>query len=226
MVAAEPTSMNVIVAHKGVVRWRCHTKGRAAHSSYPERGDNAIYTMGHVVNACEQYATTLSNTTPHPQLGTPTLNVGLIHGGICVNAVPDRCTIEIDRRLLPDEDPRPARQQAIDGLDALLAKSIVERVEHDEPFLGAPGLSATSNGLLAEQVRRASASVGYQPKLLGVPYATDAPFFAQLGIPTVVFGPGNIEQAHTADEWIELQQLRAAVDAYYLLATAGQPHQP
>jgi len=93
-VVAEPTRLDVVVAHKGVVRWRCHAHGRAAHSSQPEAGDNAIYRIAAVVTALERYhRQVLADFGSHPLCGQPTLSVGTIAGGISVNTVPDRATI-------------------------------------------------------------------------------------------------------------------------------------
>ena len=109
VIVAEPTLLDVVVAHKGAVRWRCHARGRAGHSSQPHLGDNAIYRMARVLEALERYARDVAPTLGrHPLVGHPTLSVGLISGGVSVNTVPDCCTIEIDRRVLPDEDPQAA----------------------------------------------------------------------------------------------------------------------
>lgn len=221
VIVAEPTSLDVVVAHKGVVRWRCHATGRAAHSSYPDQGENAIYHMGHVITACQRYATRLATEPSHPLVGAPTINLGTIQGGICVNAVPDQCTIEFDRRLLPHEEPLAAREAAIVHLAQTLPDATRGKIVHDEPFLTSPGLSDEGTGPLAAQVAQVARQVGVTGRRLGVPYATDAPFFARLGIPTVIFGPGSIEQAHTANEWICVRQLQQAAEAYYLLAAEG-----
>ncbi len=106
MIVAEPTELNVVAAHKGVVRWRCRTSGVAAHSSTPELGRNAIYEMARVINSLEQYAAEEApKLADHPRLGQPTMSVGLVEGGVSVNVVPESCWIEIDRRLVPGEDP-------------------------------------------------------------------------------------------------------------------------
>ena len=90
------------------------------------------------------------------------------------------------------------------------------------PFLASPGLSEERSDHLASRVEQAAQSArGTSPQRLAVPYATDAPFFAQLGIPTVIFGPGSIDQAHTADEWITVEQLHQAVEVYYEIAARG-----
>ena len=114
-VIAEPTNLDVVVAHKGAVRWRCHTHGRAAHSSQPQLGDNAIYKMARVVAALESYARDVPASLPaHPLCGRSSLSVGVISGGLSVNTVPDRATIEIDRRIIPGEDGEGAYRQVVE----------------------------------------------------------------------------------------------------------------
>lgn len=208
VIVAEPTELDVVVAHKGIVRWKARTQGVASHSAMPERGDNAIYRMGHALVACEHYAQQVVGTLgAHPLVGRPTLSVGVISGGISVNTVPDACAIEIDRRLLPDEEPRTAQRHAVEQIAASLTSA--RPLMHDDPFIEAPGLRSDGNGALAERLAALAGPYG-GGRLVGVPYGTDAPFFAQLGAPTVVFGPGSIKQAHTRDEWIEVEQLDAA----------------
>jgi acetylornithine deacetylase len=217
VIVAEPTELDVVVAHKGVVRWRCHTQGTAAHSSMPERGVNAIYRMAPVLAALEEYAESLKvEAAQHPLLGSRTLSVGLIGGGISVNTVPDRCTIEIDRRLLPAEDEQDAYRQAIERLAEEVGPN---GVVHDEPYLSSAGLSHQQNRDLAAALRRVARDHGASGALIGVPYGTDAPAFDEIGAPTVIFGPGSIAQAHTEDEWVDVAQLEAAADIYYDFAS-------
>lgn len=218
VVVAEPTSLDVVTAHKGVVRWQCHTQGRAAHGSRPEEGHNAIYSMAPVVTAVQQYAETLRNVRPHPLLGQPTINLGTITGGICVNVVPDRCTVEFDRRLLPNEDPDEARAALVRWLAQHLPEHLSSQLRHDAPFLTNPGLLEQGAEQLADRLQMRARARGARCQKIGVPYATDAPRFATLGIPTVVFGPGSINQAHTVDEWIDVDQLQQAVEIYHALA--------
>jgi acetylornithine deacetylase len=216
-IVAEPTNLDIVVAHKGVARWRCHTHGRAAHSSRPEAGDNAIYRMVRVVAALERFhSQALGGRRPHPLCGAPTLSVGTIAGGISVNTVPDRCTIEIDRRLLPGEDPASAQQEVIDFIaDALGDSRSAELVEHEPLMIQNGGMSDSDNGALAEKLAAAARSVVGRANRLGVPFGTDAAAYSRAGVPTVVFGPGSIEQAHTADEWIALEQVHQASEVLY-----------
>ncbi len=210
-IVAEPTDLDAIVAHKGVIRWRCHALGCAGHSSRPVAADNAIYRMARVVAAIERYAAELETAGPaHPLCGRRTLSVGTIRGGSSVGTVPDRCTIEIDCRPPPGESPEEARQQLIDHLSQPAITSFP--LEHDLPFMSGPPLSDRDNERLADRLLRSAGEVVGRCRWLGVPYATNAAFFAAAGVPSVVFGPGSIEQAHTADEWISLDQLRQATE--------------
>ncbi|HEY2573335.1 MAG TPA: M20/M25/M40 family metallo-hydrolase, partial [Verrucomicrobiaceae bacterium] len=101
-VVAEPTELRCVIATKGVLRWRMRVRGRAAHSSRPQLGVNAIHHMARIILELEADAQRLTAQS-HPLLGTATCNVGVIRGGVQVNFVPDECMIEIDRRLLPGE---------------------------------------------------------------------------------------------------------------------------
>ncbi len=219
-VVAEPTELQVVVAHKGVVRWRLNTRGRATHSSQPHLGVNAIFKMAPVLAALERYQLEVAATLGHhPLCGHPTLSVGTISGGVSVNTVPDRATIEIDRRLNPGEKPGEARQQVIDYLDAQLGGRA--GIEHEPPFLIGVGLLDAGNGPLAERMASAARAAGIDSRVVGVPYGTNAAAIAAAGVPSIVFGPGSIDQAHTADEWLALDQLELASEALYRFARAG-----
>ncbi len=216
-VVAEPTDLNVVIAHKGVVRWNCHTVGRAAHSSAPDAGENAIYKMGRVLSALETYARDIvPSLAEHALCGRPSLCVGTITGGVSVNTVPERCSIAIDRRLAPGETAEEAYEHAVKYLSKTLGSDC--QVEHDGPSIESPGLTNGLNSHLAERVSVAAREENASGQSVGVPYGTDAAIIADAGVPAVVFGPGSIAQAHTADEWIDLEQLEQASEIYYRLA--------
>jgi acetylornithine deacetylase len=216
-IVAEPTNLHVVVAHKGVVRWRCHARGVAGHSARPEAGENAIYRMANALLEIERYQwKVVGLLSAHPLCGHPTISVGTIHGGASVNTIPDQCTIEIDRRLCPQEKAEDARTHLVD----YLATRLDFELEHDAPFMEGMALSDEANRELADHLASiVSRTVGSCDRM-GVPYATDAAFLAAAGVPTVVFGPGSIEQAHTKDEWIDLDQLKQATEIYYQFASA------
>jgi len=211
-VVAEPTDLNVIVAHRGAVRWKLRTRGRACHSSRPQEGINAIYKMAQVLGCLERYADELPRMTPaHPLCGSPTLSVGRISGGISVNTVPDECLIEIDRRVVPGEDPA----SVIPHLTTYLRERLDVDFDNLPPWVDGATLSDGANGPWADRLLRVVAAVAGTRQKQGAWYGTNASRFAATGVPAVVFGPGSINQAHTVDEWIDVQELRQASDIYY-----------
>mgnify|MGYP000247651416 CR=1 FL=1 len=210
-VIAEPTQLDVVVAHRGAVRWKLHTRGRACHSSRPQDGVNAIYRMGRVLRELEAYAAALPASRPeHPLCGPATLSVGLISGGSSVNVVPDACTIEIDRRVIPGE----RREDAIPAVAEWLQERLDFPVTHEAPYVFSPPLDDDRNGPLSDRLLASIAAAAGPHRKIGVAYGTHASRVAQAGVPAVVFGPGDIAQAHTEDEWIDLEQLQQATDIY------------
>ena len=214
-IVAEPTNLQIVVAHKGMVRWRCETKGRATHSSKPELGENAIFRMAKVLATLERYQHEIVATlAEHPLCGRPSLSVGTIQGGISVNTVPDRCSIEIDRRLVPGEDPQTAWRHVVDFVAT--ETGLGDSVRHELPFMQSRGLSdARNHNLAADLAKAAKSATGKDSRQIGVAFGTDAFCYDGAGVPTVVFGPGSIEQAHTADEWVPLAELEQAAEAIY-----------
>ncbi len=215
-IVAEPTDLQPVVAHKGVIRWQCTARGRAAHSSQPQSGQNAIYRMARVVSAVERYCEEiLMQKAAHRLCGPPTACVSLISGGASVNTVPDRCTISIECRVPPGSSPQSQREDLIEYLGRQPELAASEWLEHHEPSPPAPPLDEQDNAPIAQRLAEIVRRVDRPCQLRGVPYATNAGFLAEAGVPTVVFGPGSVDQAHTADEWIAIDQLKAAVEIYY-----------
>jgi succinyl-diaminopimelate desuccinylase len=210
-VIAEPTLLDIVVAHRGAVRWQIHTAGRACHSSRPSEGVNAIYRMAQVITLLEEFAAWLPTSRPaHALCGPATLSVGLVSGGSSVNVVPDHCVIDIDRRLLPTENSLTARDEVIEFLQQRLDFELV----HSAPYCNSAGLQDDRNRALAEELARCVAEETKPAATIGVPYGTHASRTALAGVPSVVFGPGDITQAHTKDEWIEVSQLLTAMSVY------------
>ncbi|MFP4055787.1 MAG: M20 family metallopeptidase [Candidatus Brocadiia bacterium] len=209
----EPTALRIVIAHRGALRHALTTTGRSAHSAHPELGVNAIYAMAPLVADLEALAGQIARRPPHPLVGPPTLSVGTIRGGHSVNTVPDRCTVEVDRRLVPGE----SAEEAEDELRAAVERhgATMERIFHAAPF-ELPS-DATVVGLAREAVQAA----GLEPCVVGVAYATEAPEVLAAGVPVVVLGPGDGSKAHSADEWIALDQLEAAERVYRHLMTFG-----
>lgn len=217
-IVAEPTLLNIVDRHKGAVRWKIRTKGVACHSSTPNLGENAIYTMARVVSALQDYATDLSRSTPDPVLGPPSLSVGRIEGGVSVNVVPDWSEVEIDRRVIPGERAADCPGRVLAYLNERLG-DLMTRVEFLPPWVNMPPLVAGKAEPYLPMLRTAIQKVGGRaPEVIGVPYGTDAGPLGEAGLPCVVFGPGDIAQAHTKDEWIEIEQVQLASEMYFEMA--------
>jgi acetylornithine deacetylase ArgE len=203
-IVGEPTQCRVIHAHKGFVRFSLRAKGRAAHSAFPERGDNAIFRMASALRRLEAHAADLARRPPHSALGVPSLNVGTISGGIGVNVVPDRCLVTVDRRTLPGETAATV-QREIESVIGDEAIDIVDVVERRAVF------TPTDDPLVCSMLR-ALEQCGVPALPEGAPYLTNATAYASAGVPSIVFGPGCFDQAHVPDEYIAVAELTRAAD--------------
>ena len=215
VIVGEPTGLQPIVAHKGVLRWRVRTAGVAAHSATPERGRNAIFDMQTVIGALREGIEPGLAQSAHPRLGSATWSVGTIQGGEAVNVVPDACQIDCDRRLLPGEEPDAILADVDRALDRIREADAGLRVEREAPYVHVPPMETAADEPVVRATVRALEQAGRDPTLAAVAYATDASMLASIGgLPAVVLGPGDIAQAHTNNEWIELAELEAAVGVY------------
>jgi acetylornithine deacetylase/succinyl-diaminopimelate desuccinylase-like protein len=198
-IVGEATRLQVVTAHKGTM-WLClETRGKSAHGSCPELGRNAVHAMARVVDLLQtDYAAQLRRRR-HSLLGCATVSVGAICGGTQANIVPDRCSILIDRRSLPGETVAGVRREI---LGVLRRKNLTVSFVKDKLPPCLPLETDPRHPLVARFLK----SVG-QRKPGGVRYFCDASVLGHGGIPSVVFGPGDIAQAHTADEWISLAEL-------------------
>jgi len=218
-IVGEPTNLEVIIAHKGVARFTISTSGKAAHSSRPDAGVNAIYRMGKVLGAIDAFAKGGVGRETHPMLGKATLSVGVIRGGEFVNVVPDKCEIDVDRRLLPGEDGRKAIGDVRNYLGSALQEDLGLKVSG--PDLIVPGMSISSDHALVQSVLGAVREVTGKAPVNGMQGTTHAGQMADRGIPAIVFGPGEMGQAHTATEELDLDQLEQAAAVYEKLMWTG-----
>ena len=203
-IVGEPTKLQVVTAHKGSLWLRLETRGRAAHGAQPHLGKNAVHEMARIVDALEtDYAAQLRRRK-HQLLGAGTVNVGKISGGTQPNIVPDRCVIEIDRRTLPGESEASVRREITALLRAKKLSAKLSSTKH------APCLPLETDAKLP--LVRQFLGAAKQTRPVGVDYFCDAAVLAAGGIPSVVFGPGDIAQAHTSDEWISLATLERGKD--------------
>lgn len=212
VVVGEPTQMNVLGATGGFVRWKMSTHGQACHSSKPDRGHNAIYDMARLITVLEdQYISGVQAT--HPLVGKASAAITVITGGKQVNVVPAEATITFDRRLVPGEEGQ-RELTAVQTLAEQVASARPGMTVTHHQFESAPPMDTIDDGALADRALAAIASVGIESHIAGEPFTTNGNHFAGAGLPTIVVGPGDIAQAHTPDEWIDLEQLARGVEGY------------
>lgn len=209
-------SYNVITAHNGCLHLEATVRGRSAHAARPETGHDALEAATALLTALYRYRDGLSaRRSRTPGITTPSLVVGLIQGGINTNVVPDRVSLRLDRRIIPEEQPeaveaelRQVIAEAVAGRPGISVE--VERILLARPFGPVPG----SERLVEVLCRRASEIMGEPVTPLGVPLYTDARLYAAAGVPTVMYGAGprTLLEAngHRADERVPLADLRRA----------------
>ncbi len=222
-IVGEPTQLDVVVAHKGVLRSELVVHGRAAHSSSPAEGRNAIDASAAILPALQAAIAPRLAARAHPLVGAPTLAFTQIVGGAGPNTIPERCTVGFDRRLVPGETPETALAELRAALAGLRLPEGV-RAEITESTIMGGAMAADPDGPLVRAVLAGARQHRPQAATMGVPYGTDASHIARFGVPTVVFGPGDISQAHAAVEWVDLSEVRLAtsivIDAIFAFAGA------
>jgi acetylornithine deacetylase/succinyl-diaminopimelate desuccinylase-like protein len=202
-VVGEPTRLKVITAHKGDLWLTLRTRGKAAHGAQPELGRNAVHAMARIVELLETDYRKRIARRKHRLLGRSTVNVGSIRGGTQPNIVPEVCEITVDRRTLPGErDSEVIREIR----SFLKQRKLAAEVLDDKAM--SPCWPMETN--LKLPLVQALMSAAKQRRPAGVHFFSDASIFARRGTPAVLFGPGDIAQAHTADEWISIRSLERA----------------
>ena len=213
-VVGEPTGLELVIAHKGCVRWRVETVGRAAHSSRPQDGINAVMKMVRVLAMIESELIPECHRTRHPLVGSPSFNVGTIRGGVQSNIVPDRCVIDIDRRMIPGENAEAILADFRRRLDELARREPDFQFVVHPPYLVDPALETSPSASIVRVAQEVCAELAGRGEVAGVPYGTDASKFACAGIPAIVLGPGSIAQAHSAREFVPVDELLQAARIY------------
>lgn len=209
-IVGEPTSMDVVTAHKGKMSVRCHVKGRACHSALAPQGVNAVHAAARVIGFLMDMARDRRENGPFDQaydVPHSTIHAGVIHGGTMVNIVPAECDFEFEFRNLPEEESA----EMLAEVQRFAAEQVAPEMhtgEHGVEFdwqelSHFAGLSSDENDAVVKLVRRLTAN----NRIRKVGFGTEAGGFSRTGIQSVVCGPGSITQAHTPDEFIEIHQL-------------------
>jgi len=229
-VVGEPTSMRPIIAHKGINAYQCCVRGHAAHSSLTPRGLNAIEYAARLICHIRDLADEFRAQGPFDELyDVPfsTAQTSLIDGGNALNTVPAQCRFTFEFRNLPSLDP----DAIFARIEQYARETLLPKMQHEHvsaaieftKIAAAPGLDATEQAAITQLVRALTADQSQRK----VAYGTEAGLFARAGIPSIVCGPGDIEQAHKPNEYVSLEQLRASESflrkLVHGLSTLAQP---
>ncbi|MGB5177492.1 MAG: acetylornithine deacetylase [Gammaproteobacteria bacterium] len=207
-VIGEPTGLRPVRMHKGILMESIHLQGHSGHSSDPSLGNNALEAMHTVIGTLLSWRAELQTNFRDPffAVPVPTLNLGHIHGGDNPNRICPECELHIDLRPLPGMDAQQLRgelQHRI--LESLQGSGIETRFE--SLSAGVPGMETAADATI---VKLAEKLTGHAAEAAA--FATEAPYLNQLGMDTVVMGPGNIDQAHQPDEYLALERLMPTID--------------
>jgi succinyl-diaminopimelate desuccinylase len=220
VIVGEQTMGRVAIGEKGTAGVKITVYGRTAHGALPWEGANAIEGMGFIIVALNKELQPRLAQRTHQYFHPSSASVNLIEGGVKANVVPDRCSVYVDRRLVPGEDPdgstaeiREIAEQAIAGLPGLSVK-----VESSQMSFAAT--MSDPEGALAQAMLTANGYLGFSRDLTGFSMATDGRHFASHGIPTIIYGPGDPNLAHVPDEWVGIDEVLDATKAYALAALA------
>lgn len=209
VIVGEPTGMRVVDAHKGPVRWQVDIAGRAAHSSMAHLGVNAITIAGRILGELHAIEADLASRTPDQRFDPPypTLQVTTIEGGTASNIVPVSCQFGFEVRALPGLDVDGIERRIQRFIETQCLPDMLERAPESGVVLARKNtVPPFSSGLGSEAVALTLA-LAEQNETFAVSYATEAGLFQDAGSPSVVCGPGHIDQAHTANEWIAASEL-------------------
>lgn len=212
----EPTQLRLVTAHKGVQWIQITVKGRAAHASCPVEGRNSVVAAAAIIQTLDYLAHQLRQMRTHPLLGPPTLNIGVIRGGVTPNVVPSLCTIQVDRRWLPSEDPELILEELRKAVESAVGDTagLEVQIEPLPETAHCRPMETPPDHPFVRQLQQAAAEEGLPVELEGVPYGTDGSLLAAQGIPTVILGPGDIRQAHADHEHIDLGEIWKATSLY------------
>lgn len=206
VIIPEPTDFEIVTAHRGMLWLEVTTKGKAAHGSTPQLGVNAISSMRLVLDELENYKIPFE---PHKLLGECSMSINTITGGKELNVVPDKCSIGIDIRTLPLQN----HQDIISDLKKIFGKLKSRAPQFDATVSVLREVGALETDCKCAFVKDFCAAVGIA-KTKAVGFTTDGPYFASLGAPVVIFGPGKPELCHKRDEYIEISDVEKAAEHY------------
>jgi acetylornithine deacetylase/succinyl-diaminopimelate desuccinylase family protein len=216
-IIGEPTELRVQTAHKGALWLEVTTKGKSAHSSTPRLGVNAIYGMSKLCLLLEAMLPELEKNS-HPLVGNPSINVGTIQGGTSGNTVPELCRVVVDRRLIPGEKLADVKESLNRVLEKVRIENPQLRIETRVLVEGEPSETSAGDPIVKASREAVMQVKRKDPGVTGFTATCDMRLLVAKGIPTVILGPGSLNQAHKANEFVEIQQVVDAARIYALTA--------
>lgn len=216
-IAGEPTSLQVVSACKGVIRFVIEVQGKNAHSARPEEGVNAILAAADLVIHLKQYMA--STESEHPLLGRRTLTCTLMQAGEGANSVPSQAHLTFDFRTLPDQTGEDAWNEIAAVVAAFSdARSDGARFIMHPSFIDSVSMEVPHDARIVRELAAIVGEAGYSDKVIGVPYGSDASKLTRAGTPTVIFGPGRIEEAHAISEYVDMDEVARGAEMLVALA--------
>ncbi len=213
-VVGEPTELQPVLGHKGSWRKRLTVHGKAAHSSDPRLGANAVYGAAFVALEVEKLHEELQGIVD-PLFGSPAVSANVIQGGDQVIIIADTCHLQVDRRLLPGETDATAEAEFHTILERMKARYPVLTTEITDLGMGKKPSVIDRCSLLAVSLRESIKEVSGKDAVdQGFSGGTDMTFLMDAGVPTIIYGPGSLKHAHTADEFIPLIEIEEAARVY------------
>ena len=210
---AEPTELDISIAHRGFVWVDIETFGVAAHGSQPRLGVDAIAKMGAVLVALDAHDRMMRAKPTHDLLGSGSLHASLIHGGEEISMYPARCQLQIERRTLPGESLESVQAETEAILDEIAAADPDFKAEAKATFARSPYHIEPTNPLVQQLKRVAEAQMDSEAALVGSSWWMDSALFGDHGLPTVAFGPRGAG-AHAIEEWVDLASVERCREIY------------
>lgn len=211
-IVGEPTELQICPAHRGQYGFKIAALGKSVHSGQKHLGHNAIYDIVPVLTMLQEFDKDLQAGIVHPLCGTSTCSANVIHGGTVIPIVPERCEVEIDIRQIPGATADSLKQDLEQRLEKLMEENPTARYEIVAQTWDIPAHEVASDSpIIKTLAKHYELLFSKEAPIVAFPAATDAP---NMGFPSVICGPGNLNQAHTTNEFVNLEQVVDAAKLY------------
>jgi succinyl-diaminopimelate desuccinylase len=218
VIVGEPTSLQLAIKHKGYINIVIETKGKAAHSSVPEKGIDAIEKMAKIIVKLDEMKATASRKS-NELLGPPKMNTSMIMGGREWSVIPDQCVLKVKVRTIPEYNTGDVMKDLQKMIADLSSKDPNMKASTSISLDGEPLDTSPNEPIVKSLAQIFEKLKGSKLPIIGAPYWTESPIFAKgFGAPTCVIGPGDIKQAHTVDEYVMTSEVVDAATIYALTA--------